>query len=166
MKVIMPVSKGYLGAHFGRAEQFVIYEIENGEVKNKTEVGAGYEVRHAGTESSAGSGGCRVAGAQAHNGAGCNEGREGRSEGSHHNDTYNGHSGHHGAIAEFMKSAGADVLIACGIGPGAASDLQSRNIEVISGVSPKKTDDIINDFIGNKIEKSPAAGGVCRHHRN
>jgi predicted Fe-Mo cluster-binding NifX family protein len=142
MKVIMPVHKGYLGAHFGRAEQFIIYEIENGEVKDKKEIAAAYDVRHSHHEQISADHQCS------------------HESGGH--SVHEGHSGHHGAIAQFMKLNGADVLIACGIGPGAVNDIKSQGIKVISGIAPRRPDEIINDFINNKLEQDLAVK-VCRH---
>lgn len=163
MKVIMPLHKGYLGAHFGRAEQFVIYDIENGEVRDKKEIAAEYTIRHNHQEHATAAHNMNGWHGLADSNAGhqCDHhghGQSGHEEGYNHE----GHSGHHGAIAQFMKSNGADVLITCGIGPGAINDIKSQGIKVINGIAPRRPDDIINDFVQNKLEQDLAAK-VCRH---
>lgn len=132
-KVIMPIHNGYLEPHFGRAVQFILYEIENGKVMNKTEISSGYDVRHTGHH-----------------------------ESETHQCSHSGSSGHHEAIAEFMKSNGADILVTCGIGPGAVSNIKSQGIKVITGIAPKKADEIIYDFVGGKL-KQDSSLKVCRH---
>ncbi len=128
-KIIMPIRNGYLEPHFGRAEQFILYEIENGKVTDKTEI--------------------------------FNE-TSGAHKCSHGNGEHSESTRHHDDMAQFIKSNGADILVTCGIGPGAINNIKSQGIDVIRGIAPRKTDEIIYDFVDGKLKQDPEIK-ICRH---
>lgn len=67
----------------------------------------------------------------------------------------------HGALAGFLKDAGADVLVCGGIGPGAQMALMQMGIELYAGVYGN-ADQVIKQFINGTLSYSEEA--TCDHH--
>lgn len=67
----------------------------------------------------------------------------------------------HGALAAFLKSTGAEVLICGGIGGGAQTALSEAGIKLFGGVSGM-ADVAVNDFINGKLLFNPDVR--CSHH--
>ena len=67
----------------------------------------------------------------------------------------------HGALAGFLKAAGADALICGGIGPGAQNALAEAGITIYAGASGN-ADAAVQDFIAGKLPESGEA--TCDHH--
>ncbi len=66
----------------------------------------------------------------------------------------------HDALAGFLLSAGADVLITGGIGQGAVSALEAAGIKIISGIKCG-VNEALKLFISGKLE---SAGECCGGH--
>lgn len=67
----------------------------------------------------------------------------------------------HGALAGFLKSIGADVLICGGIGGGARAALQEVGIAIYGGVQGG-ADEAVVAFVANSLRYNPDA--KCDHH--
>ncbi len=69
----------------------------------------------------------------------------------------------HGALAGFLKDAGADVLICGGIGMGAQTALAEVGIKLYAGVQGL-ADDVVNAFVAGQLQYDPNAR--CNHHEH
>lgn len=67
----------------------------------------------------------------------------------------------HGALADVLSAAKADVLICGGIGGGAQMALAQANIKLYGGVSGN-ADEAVNAFIAGKLDFNPDVH--CDHH--
>ena len=67
----------------------------------------------------------------------------------------------HGALADFLKSLGVEVLICGGIGGGARMALLSAGIEIFGGVSGS-ADEAVNAYLAGNLLFDPFA--KCSHH--
>ena len=67
----------------------------------------------------------------------------------------------HGALAGFLKEAGADVLICGGIGAGAVMAMAEEGIKVYAGASGN-ADDVIASYIAGALPENGDA--TCDHH--
>ncbi len=67
----------------------------------------------------------------------------------------------HGALAGFLKTAGADVLICGGLGQGAKNALAEAGIKIYAGASGD-TDAAVRDFIAGSLSEQGEA--TCDHH--
>lgn len=67
----------------------------------------------------------------------------------------------HGALAGFLKSIGAEVLICGGIGGGAQMTLAEAGIKLYGGVSGD-ADTVVNDFLNGSLSYNPNI--QCSHH--
>ena len=67
----------------------------------------------------------------------------------------------HGALAGFLKTAGADVLICGGLGQGAKNALAEAGIKVYAGASGN-TDATVRNFIAGTLSEKGEA--TCDHH--
>ena len=65
-----------------------------------------------------------------------------------------------GLLPNMMHDAGAEVVIAGGMGQGAVDIFCSYDIQVITGVAGK-TDDAVTAFLEGKLKSS---GSVCHEH--
>ena len=68
----------------------------------------------------------------------------------------------HGALAQFLKEHGADVLICGGIGGGAKEALAQAGIQVYGGVSGK-ADEAAAAFLAGTLTYDPNVR--CTHHQ-
>ena len=69
----------------------------------------------------------------------------------------------HGALAEFLKNMGIDILICGGIGGGAQAALENCGIKLYGGASGK-CDDAVEAFLSSKLEYNPNV--KCEHHHD
>lgn len=69
----------------------------------------------------------------------------------------------HGALAEFLKKAGVDILICGGIGNGAQSALSEAGIQLYGGVSGN-ADDVIKIYLEGNLSFNPNV--QCSHHEH
>ena len=67
----------------------------------------------------------------------------------------------HGALAEFLKGFGTDVLICGGIGGGAQNALANAGIKLYGGVSGD-ADTAVEDFLADNLSYNPNV--KCNHH--
>ena len=67
----------------------------------------------------------------------------------------------HGALAGFLKTLNADVLICGGIGGGAISALADTGIKLCAGVSGE-ADKAVENYLAGKLESVTDA--TCEHH--
>jgi predicted Fe-Mo cluster-binding NifX family protein len=70
MRIAIPVTGGLISPHFARGEEFVLFDIEDGEVKNRVSVvppGARSECHHRQRHGDASSNAVRPAGHQCRN---------------------------------------------------------------------------------------------------
>ena len=67
----------------------------------------------------------------------------------------------HGALADFLKDLGVDVLICGGIGSGAQMALQRAGIQFYGGVSAD-ADDAVEAFLSGTLRFNPCVH--CDHH--
>ncbi len=67
----------------------------------------------------------------------------------------------HGALAGFLKNAGADTLICGGIGGGAQNALKEAGISLYGGVSGS-ADEAVASFVAGTLAYNPAV--KCDHH--
>lgn len=111
MRVAVTYDNGNIFQHFGRTEQFKLFDIEEGKVVNDQII-----------------------------------------------DT-NGNG--HGALAGFLKTAGADALICGGVGPGAQNALAEAGITIYAGASGD-ADAAVQSLIEGKLPESGEA--TCDHH--
>jgi len=111
VKIAVTYENGNVGQHFGKTEQFKLYETEGGKIVSSAVVGT--------------------------NGAG------------------------HGALAGFLKDAGADVLICGGIGMGARMALAETGIELLPGVEGP-ADEVVAQYLAGSLAFDPEA--TCHHH--
>ncbi|MCR4843218.1 MAG: DUF134 domain-containing protein [Eubacterium sp.] len=113
MRVAVTYEQEMVGQHFGKTEQFKVYDVENGQIVSSEIIDT--------------------------NGTG------------------------HGALAGFLRAAGADTLICGGIGMGARVALQEAGVELLPGVSGK-ADDVIADYIAGNLDYDPNT--QCNHHHH
>lgn len=113
MKLAVTFENGHIFQHFGRTENFKIYDIEDGAIMESRVVNS--------------------------NGAG------------------------HGALAEFLKNEGVDVLICGGIGAGAQTALADAGIQLYGGVSGS-ADEAAAAFLEDRLEYN--ADITCNHHHH
>ena len=111
MRIAVTYENGQIFQHFGRTEQFKLYDVEDGKIVKEQVVGT--------------------------NGAG------------------------HGALAGFLKAAGADVLICGGIGGGAQTAMRSAGIDLYGGNSGS-ADEAAAAFIAGTLARNAAP--TCDHH--
>ncbi len=69
----------------------------------------------------------------------------------------------HGALAGYLKAAGADVLLCGGIGPGARVALEEAGIKLVAGVSGN-ADEAARAFCDGSLKSDPDAGCAGGHH--
>ena len=78
----------------------------------------------------------------------------------------------HGALAGFLREAGAEVLICGGIGMGARNALAETGIQLFPGVTGN-ADDVVKDYLDGKLAYDPETachdhthgeGEGCHHH--
>lgn len=67
----------------------------------------------------------------------------------------------HGALAEFLKSFGTDVLICGGIGGGAKTALSNAGIALYGGVTGD-ADKAVEDYLADNLSYNPNV--KCSHH--
>lgn len=67
----------------------------------------------------------------------------------------------HGALAQFLKDAGVDVLICGGIGGGAIAALQAADIDLFGGVEGH-TDEAVKAYLEGRLAYQPDVH--CDHH--
>ena len=67
----------------------------------------------------------------------------------------------HGALASFLHTAKADVVICGGIGAGAQTALAEAGIELVSGVKGQ-ADEVVQHHLAGTLVRD-ADGGKCRH---
>lgn len=67
----------------------------------------------------------------------------------------------HGALADFLKGLGVEVLICGGIGGGARMALLGAGIEIFGGVSGN-ADEAVNAYLAGNLAFDPLA--KCNHH--
>ena len=67
----------------------------------------------------------------------------------------------HGALAEFLKGFGTDILICGGIGGGAQNALANAGITLYGGVSGD-ADKAVEDFLADNLSYNPNV--KCNHH--
>ncbi len=103
-KVAIPVLEGKLSPHFGKADKFMFFEIEDGKIMFVEVVPAPEHVE--------------------------------------------------GSFPEWIKSNGANVVIAGGIGAKAIERFNSYGIKVIPNVSPDDARKIIDDYINGTLDRS------------
>ena len=112
MRVAVTYENGEVFQHFGHTEQFKLYDIENGEIKNTQIIDT--------------------------NGQG------------------------HGALASFLKKAGADTVICGGIGAGAQNALSAGGIQLYGGVTGN-ADVAVQKYMEGTLDYNPAV--KCTHHK-
>ena len=71
----------------------------------------------------------------------------------------NGHG--HGALADFLKALGVEVLICGGIGGGAQMALNNAGIKFYGGVQGD-ADDAVEAFLSGTLQYNPCV--QCNHH--
>ncbi|MCR5781678.1 MAG: dinitrogenase iron-molybdenum cofactor biosynthesis protein [Clostridia bacterium] len=113
MRIAATYENGEIFQHFGRTEQFKLYDVEDGKIVNERIVGT--------------------------NGSG------------------------HGALAGFLRSAGADMLICGGIGMGARMALAEAGVRVYPGVCGS-ADAAAKALAQGTLEYDPDAR--CDHHEH
>lgn len=113
MRIAVTYDNGQIFQHFGRTEQFGLYDIEDGKIVNKQVVGT--------------------------NGAG------------------------HGALAGFLRSAGADVLICGGIGGGAQMAMQEAGITLYGGNSGS-ADEAVAAYLADTLIQNDDPTCGCHGH--
>ena len=69
----------------------------------------------------------------------------------------------HGALAGFLKSMQADVLICGGIGGGAQMAMQEAGINLFAG-NMGNADDVVNAYIAGTLDQNAAP--TCDHHHH
>ena len=111
MRIAVTYENGQIFQHFGRTEQFKLYDVEDGRIVNEQIIGT--------------------------NGSG------------------------HGALAGFLKNAGADVLICGGIGGGAQIAMNEAGITLFGGNSGS-ADDAVKAYLSNSLEQNE--NPTCGHH--
>lgn len=111
MRVAVTYDNGEIFQHFGRTEQFKLFDIEGSSITAEQVIDT--------------------------NGSG------------------------HGALAGFLKTAGADALICGGIGPGAQNALAEAGIRIYSGASGN-VDAAVQSLIEGKLSERGEA--TCDHH--
>lgn len=67
----------------------------------------------------------------------------------------------HGALADFLKQRGVDILICGGIGAGAKNALADAKIRLFGGVSGS-ADKAVDDLLKGKLLFNPDV--ACSHH--
>lgn len=112
MKIAVTYDNGNVFQHFGKSEEFKIYEVRDDEIISSEVVGT---------------------------------------EG-------NGH----GALANFLKEKGVNVLICGGIGMGARNALEETTIQLFAGASGN-ADEQVEAFINGKLHFETTPTG-CSHH--
>lgn len=111
MRIAVTYENGQIFQHFGRTEQFKLYDVEEGKITASRVVNT--------------------------DGAG------------------------HGALAGFLKNAGADVLICGGIGGGAQVAMREAGITLYGGNSGS-TDEAVSAFLANNLTQND--NPTCDHH--
>jgi predicted DNA-binding protein (UPF0251 family)/predicted Fe-Mo cluster-binding NifX family protein len=113
MRIAVTYENGQIFQHFGRTEQFKLYDVADGKIIKEQIVGT--------------------------NGAG------------------------HGALAGFLKTAQADVLICGGIGGGAQMAMQEAGITLYGG-SSGSADEVVASFLAQALVQN--ANPTCDHHHD
>lgn len=67
----------------------------------------------------------------------------------------------HGALSEFLKNNGVDVLICGGIGAGAREALSESGIKLYPGVIGN-ADSVVEDLLNDRLQFNPDT--MCNHH--
>lgn len=67
-----------------------------------------------------------------------------------------------GFLPNFLADRGANVIISGGMGAGATTIFNQRNVKVIVGASGN-IEDVVKDFLAGKLESS---GSVCNKHEH
>ncbi|MBQ5310575.1 MAG: NifB/NifX family molybdenum-iron cluster-binding protein [Oscillospiraceae bacterium] len=111
MRIAVTYENGQIFGHFGRTEQFAVYDVVDGKINGMKVIGT--------------------------DGAG------------------------HGALAGFLKNAGADVLICGGIGEGAQTAVKAAGIRLLGG-NTGSADDAVKAFLAGALPENDAP--VCSHH--
>ena len=111
MRIAVTYENGQIFQHFGRTEQFKLYDVEDGRLVGEQIVDT--------------------------NGAG------------------------HGALAGFLKAAGADVLICGGIGGGAQMAMTEAGITLYGG-NMGSADEAVAAYLSNTLLQNSAP--TCDHH--
>ncbi len=111
MKIAVTYENGEVGQHFGRTEQFKVYDVTDRNIASSKVIDT--------------------------NGTG------------------------HGALAGFLREAGAEVLICGGIGMGARNALAETGIQLFPGVTGN-ADDVVKDYLDGKLAYDPET--ACHHH--
>ena len=113
MRIAVTYENGQIFQHFGRTEQFKLYDVDNGKIVSEQIVET--------------------------NGSG------------------------HGALAGFLKNAGADVLICGGIGGGAQMAMNEAGILLFCG-NIGSADDAVKAYLSNSLEQNE--NPTCDHHEH
>ena len=111
MRIAVTYENGQIFQHFGKTEQFKLYDVADGKIINEQVVGT--------------------------NGSG------------------------HGALAGFLKSVQADVLICGGIGGGAQMAMQEAGIALYGG-NTGSADEAVQAFLAQKLVQND--NPTCDHH--
>ena len=111
MRIAVTYENGQIFQHFGKTEQFKLYDVADGKIINEQVVGT--------------------------MGAG------------------------HGALAGFLKSVQADVLICGGIGGGAQMAVQEAGITLYGG-NTGSADEAVQAFLAQKLVQND--NPTCDHH--
>lgn len=111
MKIAVTYENGQIFQHFGRTEQFKLYDVSDGRIVSEQVVGT--------------------------YGAG------------------------HGALAGFLKNAGADVLICGGIGGGAQTAMREAGITLYGG-NTGSADEAVKAFLAGSLVQNGSP--TCDHH--
>ncbi len=111
MKIAVTYENGQIFQHFGKTEQFKLYDVSDGRIVSEQVVGT--------------------------YGAG------------------------HGALAGFLKNAGADVLICGGIGGGAQTAMREAGITLYGG-NTGSADDAVKAFLAGSLVQNGSP--TCDHH--
>ena len=111
MRIAVTYENGQIFQHFGKTEQFKLYDVADGKIINEQVVGT--------------------------NGAG------------------------HGALAGFLKSVQADVLICGGIGGGAQMAVKEAGITLYGG-NTGSADEAVQAFLAHTLVQND--NPTCDHH--
>ena len=111
MRIAVTYENGQIFQHFGKTEQFKLYDVADGKIINEQVVGT--------------------------NGSG------------------------HGALAGFLKSVQADVLICGGIGGGAQMAVKEAGITLYGG-NTGSADEAVQAFLAQKLVQND--NPTCDHH--
>lgn len=119
MKIALPHEYGYVNQHFGKSREFVIVEMDGGQMAAKKILSA---------------------------------------EQLQHN---------HEGLAGLLKDEQVDIVIVGGIGAGALGPLKALGLQVVTGISGK-IDEVVVNYVQGKLPSNSVAscdnhGANCEH---